>query len=87
MRNIEMAWFAQGVLARAGDVESAAGWASVLQQILTEHVAITVDEDAVDDLGSIWDQLVHQALEAFMRANGLNPVLKRYLCTKPACVS
>jgi hypothetical protein len=83
----EMAWFAQGLLTRAEDVESAAGWASVLQQILTEHVAITVEEDTLDDLERIWDPLVHQALETFLRVNRLNTILRRYLHTEPTCIS
>jgi hypothetical protein len=52
----EMAWCAHGLLAPEVDRE-AIGWTPFLQQVLSEYVAITVDEDKLDRL-DMWDQVI-----------------------------
>jgi hypothetical protein len=82
----EIAWFAHGLVSPEVDLE-AIGWTMLLQQILSECVAITADEDALDRLESLWNQVICRALDAFVQVNELDPVLRRYLHEEPACVS
>jgi hypothetical protein len=82
----EMAWFAQGLLTPGVDLE-AIGWPAFLQQLLSEYVAITVDDDTLEKLETLWTQVVCRALETFMHVNRLDPALKQYLRMEPTCVS
>jgi hypothetical protein len=72
----EMAWFAD-LLSTGVDVE-ASGWMSFLQRLL-DDVAITVDDHVVDRLQDMWDQVVGQALRAYIDANQLDSSLKQRL--------
>src|ERR1700681_3340422 len=56
----EMAWFAQGLLTPGVDLD-AIGWTTFLQQVLSEYVAITVDDDTMDGLEPLWTQVVCRA--------------------------
>ena len=49
--------------------------------------AITVDDDALDKLETLWTQVVCRALEAFVLVNRLDPALRRYLRMEPGYVS
>jgi hypothetical protein len=82
----EIAWFAHGLVSPEVDPE-AIGWTTLLQQILSECVAITADEGALDRLESLWDHVIGRALEAFVQGNELDPALRRCLRVEPACVS
>jgi hypothetical protein len=82
----EMAWFAHGLLTPEVDLK-AIGWTPFLQQVLSEYVAITVDEDKMDRLESMWDQVICLALRAFVDVNELDPALRRYLRSEPTCLS
>ena len=74
---VEMAWFAT-LLSTPGVDAEASGWMPFLQRLL-DDVAITVDDQAVDRLQSIWDQVVWRTLRAYMDANCLDPSLARHL--------
>jgi hypothetical protein len=54
------------------------GWTSFLQRIL-DDVAITVDDEAVDQLQPFWDLVLSRALRAYIDANGLDACLKQWL--------
>jgi hypothetical protein len=82
----EIAWFAHDLLTPDVDFE-AIGWTTLLQRILSEYVAITVDEDTLDRLDSMWDQVVRRALRVFMQVNELDLALKRSLRAARTCVS
>jgi hypothetical protein len=53
----EMAWFAHGLVSPEVDPD-AIGWTRLLQQILSECVAITADERALDKLEILRDRMV-----------------------------
>ena len=82
----EMTWVAQCLLTPEVDLE-AIGWTPLLQQILSEYVAITVDEGTLDRLEGIWDEVVRRALGAFIQVNERSPALRRYLRAERRCVS
>jgi hypothetical protein len=74
----EMAWFADLLSATDVDVE-AIGWMPFLQRILRDDVAITVDDEVVGKLESMWNQVVWRTVRAYIDANHLDPSMKRHL--------
>jgi len=64
----EIAWFADGLL----EGSTCAGWQQLLDRILTQDVAITMDEELFHRADAAWDQLVCRAFETFVVANGLD---------------
>jgi hypothetical protein len=62
-------------------------WTPLLQQILSEYVAITVDEGTLDRLEGMWDEVVRRGLGAFIQVNELSPALRRYPRAERRCVS
>src|SRR5471030_1220132 len=66
----EMAWFAHYLITPGVDLE-AIGWIPFLQRILLDDVALTVDEDVVDRLESMWDEVVWRTLGVFYRGESL----------------
>jgi len=71
----EVAWFTDLLLTPGVDPD-AVGWTSFLQRIL-DDVAITVDDEAVDQLQPLWDLVLSRALRAYIDANGLDACLKQ----------
>jgi hypothetical protein len=78
----ELAWFGHCLSTPDVDVE-AIGWVPFLQRILSDDVAITVADDALDRIENMWDHIVWRTLRAFIDANHLDPALKRHLRSEP----
>ena len=73
-----IAWFAVHVLdgARATDP---ATWQTFIESVISPHVAFTVPEEKVEDLGPAWwSEATARAMTEFMRANRLASAVNRH---------
>ena len=68
----EIAWFAEGLLTPGVELKTT-GWSALLGEILSRHVAITVDEEGLEDANDFWNQVMCRTFEAFAEANQLYP--------------
>jgi len=68
----EIAWFAEGLLTPGVELKTT-GWSALLGEVLARHVAITVDEEGVDDADDFWNQVLCRTFEAFGVTNQLYP--------------
>jgi hypothetical protein len=68
----EIAWFADGLLTPGVELDGTA-WPSLLDEILTRHVTVTLDADRSEDAVGFWRQVVCLTFEAFVKANELYP--------------
>ena len=75
----EIAWFADAVF----DGSVRPEWQQLLDRILTHDVAITLDENLFSRTDAAWDQLVRQAFETFVAANGLDGTIRTRLAVAP----
>jgi hypothetical protein len=57
---------------------------TVFERIISPHVAFTVPEENVDDLGPAWwSEAAGRALAAFVRANRLESAVNRHVVSFP----
>jgi hypothetical protein len=70
-----MAWFAQNLVMPDAAVATI-GWMSFVQNILSDNVAITVDENVLDCLEGPWNEVVWGSMKTFVDVNRLDPTLK-----------
>jgi hypothetical protein len=73
----EIAWFAEGLMTASPASE---GWRTLFDRILSEDVAITLDEERMNAEG-VWDELVCCTFAAFLSANDLDASIKSCLRT------
>jgi hypothetical protein len=69
----QVAWFADAVL--HGAKPSAAEWPAFFQDILTNDVTITVEEDGIDAITGFWDHALCRIFQTYLRANQLDPAI------------
>jgi hypothetical protein len=68
----EIAWFAEGLLTPGVELKTT-GWSALLGEILSRYVAITLDEEGLEDPTDFWNQVMCRAFEAFAVTNQLYP--------------
>src|SRR5262245_8140553 len=71
----EIAWFAEGLLSTGRPCSPE--WKTLLDRILTQDVAVTLDQERLGHGRDAWDQLVCRTFEAFLTANQLDRDIKR----------
>jgi hypothetical protein len=74
-----MAWLA-GIAFSERDVVTHSTWTTFVEELLGAYVSFDVDDDEPERLGPIWwDEVIRSATTALIRANGLEPLIDRFL--------
>jgi len=81
-----LAWFVDAALMPDANLDES-GWPQLLQRIMGEYVALTVDQSTGAQLERLWTRLCGGALKAFVQVNGLDPVVRECLRSAPEGVS
>jgi len=77
-----LAWFASVAVTPGADLE-ATDWPRLLQQILSDFVSVTVDDETLTRREELWAPLCSGALRSFVTANQIDPAVTRFLVVPP----
>lgn len=74
----KLAWFASVMVTPGADLD-ATEWPQLMQRILEDYVALTVDDDTLERLEQLWTPLCSGAFRAFVQVNDIDPAVARQL--------
>jgi hypothetical protein len=74
----KLAWFASVVETPGADLD-ATEWPQLMQRILSDYVALTVDDETLERLEQLWTPLCSGAFRAFVEVNEIDPAVAKHL--------